>query len=60
LSVDSSRSRHFGSSDKELPQDWSEFLSLLVGQWVRFLLVGGHAMAAHGAPRFTGDLDVWV
>lgn len=44
----------------ELPQDWSEFLSLLVGQKVRFLLIGGHAMAAHGAPRFTGDLDVWV
>lgn len=44
----------------ELPRDWSEFLSLLVGQKVRFLLIGGHAMAAHGAPRFTGDLDVWV
>ncbi|MDP3235605.1 MAG: nucleotidyltransferase [Myxococcales bacterium] len=31
-----------------------------MAQKVRFLLIGGHAMAAHGAPRFTGDLDVWV
>lgn len=26
----------------------------------RYLLVGGYAMAAHGAPRFTKDLDIWV
>lgn len=44
----------------ELPQDWKEFLSLLVEHRVRFLLIGGHAMAAHGFPRFTADLDVWV
>jgi predicted nucleotidyltransferase len=44
----------------ELPRDWKEFLSLLVEHRVRFLLVGGHALAAHGFPRFTGDLDVWV
>jgi hypothetical protein len=27
---------------------------------VRFLVVGAHALAAHGRPRFTGDLDIWV
>ena len=27
---------------------------------MRFLVVGAHAMAAHGVPRATGDLDVWV
>jgi hypothetical protein len=32
----------------ELPQDWKEFLSFLDEHRVRFLLVGGHAMAAHG------------
>ena len=26
----------------------------------RFLVVGAHALAAHGVPRVTGDLDVWV
>jgi len=26
----------------------------------RFLVVGAYAMAAHGVPRATGDLDVWV
>ena len=26
----------------------------------RFLIVGAHALAAHGLPRATGDLDVWV
>ncbi|MBL8933887.1 MAG: nucleotidyltransferase [Archangium sp.] len=44
----------------ELPQDWREFLSLLAEHRVKFLLIGGHAMAAHGFPRFTGDLDVWL
>jgi hypothetical protein len=27
---------------------------------VRFLVVGAHALAAHGIPRMTGDLDLWV
>jgi hypothetical protein len=25
-----------------------------------FLIVGAHALAAHGHPRATGDLDIWV
>ena len=25
-----------------------------------YLVVGAHAMAVHGVPRATGDLDVWV
>ena len=32
----------------------------LVAADVRFLIVGAHALAAHGVPRVTGDLDVWV
>jgi hypothetical protein len=35
-------------------------LSLLISKRVRFLLVGGHAVAAHGEPRLTEDLDVFV
>jgi hypothetical protein len=44
----------------ELNQDFREFFESLVRRDVRFLVVGGYAMAAHGHPRFTKDLDVWV
>jgi hypothetical protein len=40
--------------------DWSEFLRALISNRVRFVLVGGHAVAGHGEPRFTEDLDVFV
>jgi hypothetical protein len=39
---------------------FSEFLSTLVSNRVRFLVVGAHALAVHGRPRYTDDLDVWV
>ncbi len=41
-------------------KDFVEFLTALVRADARFLVVGAHAMAAHGVPRATGDLDVWV
>jgi hypothetical protein len=44
----------------QLPPDWSEFLSILKRHGVRFLLVGAHALAAHGRPRATQDLDVLI
>jgi hypothetical protein len=44
----------------QLNPDWTEFLSLLVSKRVRFVLVGGHAVAAHGEPRLTEDLDILV
>lgn len=44
----------------ELNRDWSEFLSALIARRVRFLLIGGHAVAGHGQPRLTEDLDVFV
>lgn len=37
----------------ELNQDWTEFLSVLISRHVRFLLVGGHAVAAHAEARLT-------
>lgn len=40
--------------------DFKEFLSLLIEHRVKFLLVGAQALAVHGKPRFTGDLDIWV
>ena len=39
---------------------FSEFLSTFVSHRVRFLVVGGHALAVHGRPRYTDDLDVWI
>lgn len=43
-----------------LDPDWREFLCALIDHRVRFLLVGGLAVAAHAEPRFTKDLDVLV
>ena len=40
--------------------EWVEFLSVLRRRGVRYLIVGGHALAAHGRPRFTEDLDVLI
>lgn len=44
----------------ELNRDFSEFIASCTARNVRFLIVGGYAVAAHGHPRFTKDLDVWV
>lgn len=43
-----------------LPAEWREFISLLSAHGVRYLVVGAHALAAHGRPRATGDIDFWV
>lgn len=44
----------------ELPPDWREFFETLGRHRVRFLLIGAHALAVHGRPRATLDLDVFV
>lgn len=44
----------------KLPPDFKEFLSLLNSHHVKYLLVGGYAVAARGYPRFTGDIDIWI
>ena len=38
--------------------DFEEFLALLAKHHVEYMLVGGYAVAFHGYPRFTRDLDV--
>lgn len=40
--------------------DWFEVLHALLDADARFLVMGAHAMAVHGVPRGTQDLDVWV
>jgi hypothetical protein len=44
----------------ELDKDFKEFVELFIAHDVQFLIVGGYALAAHGLPRATGDLDAWV
>ena len=44
----------------DLNRDFREFLRSFVQHDVRFLIIGGYALAAHGHPRYTKDLDVWV
>ena len=44
----------------DLAPDFSEFFALLIDHRVEFVVVGGYALALHGAPRYTGDLDILV
>jgi hypothetical protein len=43
-----------------LDPDFKEFVESFIAHDVRFLVVGGYAVAAHGLPRATGDFDAWV
>jgi hypothetical protein len=43
-----------------LNKDFREFIALLSENNVRYLVVGGYAVAFHGHPRYTKDLDVWI
>jgi hypothetical protein len=40
--------------------DFRELLSLFNDEGVRYLIVGGFALAHYGQPRYTKDLDIWV
>jgi len=54
------RSSFSGDSGVELEPDFSEFCSLLNAHRVEFVIVGAYALAFHGAPRYTGDIDFLV
>ncbi|PKO02449.1 MAG: hypothetical protein CVU43_08000 [Chloroflexi bacterium HGW-Chloroflexi-5] len=41
-------------------QDFKEFFESLNNNHVRYLVVGGYAVAFHGHPRYTKDIDIWV
>jgi hypothetical protein len=45
---------------RRLPPDFREFLECLNAAGVEYLLIGGHAVAFHGYPRVTSDMDVWI
>lgn len=44
----------------EIQQDFKELLRLFNVHRVEYLIVGGYALAFHGAPRYTGDMDLFV
>jgi hypothetical protein len=44
----------------EIYPDFREFAACANARDVRFLIVGGQAVAFHGHPRYTKDLDVWI
>jgi hypothetical protein len=41
-------------------KDFKQFIELLNKNKVRYLVVGGYALAFHGFPRYTKDIDFWV
>ena len=43
-----------------MTDDWFEAMVALLDADARFLVVGAHAMADHGVPRGTQDLDIWI
>ena len=44
----------------QLPPDFKEFFQLLNSHKVNYLVIGGYAVAYHGYPRATGDVDIWI
>jgi hypothetical protein len=44
----------------EVQPDFRELLALFNANQVEYMVIGGYALAFHGAPRFTGDLDLFV
>ena len=44
----------------EVQNDFKELLELFNKHRVEYLIVGGYAIAFHGAPRYTGDIDILV
>jgi predicted nucleotidyltransferase len=47
-------------ADKQLPDDFKEFLKCLNSRRVRYLLIGGWAVGIHGNPRLTADMDLLI
>lgn len=48
------------NGDTVLNQDFREFIQSLNDNQVHYLVIGGYAVAFHGHPRYTKDMDVWI
>lgn len=44
----------------EVQQDFKDLLELFNERKVEYIIVGGYALAYHGVPRYTGDIDIFV
>jgi len=44
----------------DVQQDFKELLALFNALHVKYIIVGGYALAFHGAPRMTGDIDIFI
>ncbi len=44
----------------EVQKDFRDLFELLTAHKVEYLIVGAYALAFHGAPRYTGDMDIYV
>jgi len=44
----------------EIQKDFKELLELFNGYNVEYMIIGAYALAYHGVPRFTGDIDILV
>ena len=44
----------------EIQKDFKELLALFNAHKVEYIVVGAYALAFHGAPRFTGDIDIFI
>lgn len=44
----------------EFQQDFKELLELFNAHKVEYIIVGDYALAFHGAPRYTGDIDIFI
>lgn len=44
----------------DLNQDFKEFIELLNKHEVKYLVIGGYAVALHGYVRTTADIDFWI
>jgi predicted nucleotidyltransferase len=48
------------NGDTVLNQDFKEFVQSLNDNQVRYLVIGGYAVAFHGHPRYTKDMEIWL
>ena len=44
----------------EIQQDFRDLLELFNSNKVEYIIVGGYALAFHGAPRYTGGIDIYI
>src|SRR5262249_52575032 len=54
------RDRYARLKRMDIQPDFKDFIALANQRQVTYLVVGGFAVAQHGYPRFTADIDFWV